>query len=75
LAKSDLGNALWQRDLSVAHLKVASVLRKTGDERGARDALRYAQTIMIRLTAHSPENAEWKNYLLWLNDQLGELER
>src|ERR1700731_1729393 len=40
LAKSDPGNALWQRDLSVAYEKVGDVLRAEGDFAGALTSYR-----------------------------------
>jgi hypothetical protein len=42
LAKSDPGNAGWQRDLSVSYAKLGSTFRLAGEKAKAHDA-RYAR--------------------------------
>jgi hypothetical protein len=71
LAKSDPGNAGWQRDLALSFGKLALVHKQSGDKAKARDALRQGQAIMARLTKLSPDNATWK--LAWFDGQIAEL--
>jgi len=63
LAKSDPGDAGWQRDLSVPYSKLASAFRKGGESAKALDALGQGRVIMERLTKLFPENAAWKRDL------------
>jgi hypothetical protein len=73
LAKSDPGNASWQRDLSVSHSNLASVFKKKGEAKKALDALREGHAIISRLAVLSPENAVWKSDLGWFEQQIVEL--
>jgi tetratricopeptide (TPR) repeat protein len=73
LAKSDPGNAGWQRDLSVSFRNFASVHRQSGDKAKALDFLRQGQAIMARLTKLSPDNATWKQDLAEFNRQIAAL--
>jgi hypothetical protein len=73
LAKSDPGNAGWQRDLSVSYAKLAVVLRKKGAAADALSALRQGQAIIARMTQVSPDNVVWKNDLVWFNDQIAQM--
>jgi tetratricopeptide (TPR) repeat protein len=73
LAKTDPGNAGWQRDLSVSLSNLASVYRASGDNAKALDALRQGQAIMARLTELSPDNAQWKKDLAWFDGPIAEL--
>ena len=75
LAKSDPGNAGWQRDLAVSYSKLASAFRKGGESAKVLDALRQGRTIMERLTKLSPENAVWKRDLALFDGQIEELMR
>jgi hypothetical protein len=75
LAKSDPGNALWQRDLSVSFSKLANVHKQSGDKAKARDYLRQGQAILAQLTKLSPDNALWKQDLAWFDGQITELDR
>jgi len=74
LAKSDPGNAGWQRDLSVAYATLANDLRKMGTSADALSALRQGQAIIARMTQVSPSNESWKNDLAWFNDQIIQIE-
>ena len=73
LAKSDPGNAGWQRDLAVSYSHLADVSRRSNEPDKALAALRQGQVIMDRLTKLSPDNAGWKADLAWFNDQIAVL--
>ena len=73
LAKSDPGNAGWQRDLAVSYAKLADVYRRSNEPDKALAALRQGQVILDRLTKLSPDNARWKADLAWFNDQIAVL--
>jgi hypothetical protein len=51
LAKSDPGNAGWQRDLAISFERLSVVHKQSGDKAKARDELRQGQAIMARLTS------------------------
>ena len=67
LAKSDPGNAGWQRDLAISDAKLASVYLAQKDDAKAREALEAGRAIMAKLVALSPDNAGWKNDLAWFD--------
>jgi hypothetical protein len=73
LAKSDPGNAGWQRDLSVSHAKLTSALGKAGKKLEAHDALNQGRAIMLLLTSKSPDHAIWKRDLDWFDAQIADL--
>ena len=73
LAKSDPGNADWQRDLSVSYSRLAIVLQRMGASADALNALRQGQAIIVRMTQISPDNAVWKNDLAWFNGQIAQV--
>jgi hypothetical protein len=75
LAKSDPGNAEWQRDLAMSLERLILMHKQSGDNEKARDELRQGQEIMARLTKLSPENAQWKKDLAWFGGQLADLDR
>jgi hypothetical protein len=58
LAKADLGNAGWQRDLSVTYVRLADFYRKSGRSSDARKALATARVIMARLVASAAGEIE-----------------
>ena len=70
LAKSDPGNAGWQRDLSVSYAKLANVFERSKDKPKALDALRRGREIILRMTAISPGNATWKGELARFDGQI-----
>jgi len=70
LAKSDPGNAEWQRDLSVSFAKLAVVFRKAGNNTDALNALKEGRAIAERIARLSPDNAQWKKDLDWFDQQL-----
>jgi tetratricopeptide (TPR) repeat protein len=63
LAKSDLGNAGWQRDLSVSYEHVGDVLVAQGNLPEALKFYRDGLTIMVRLAQLDPGNAGWQDDL------------
>jgi hypothetical protein len=73
LAKSDPGNAGWQRDLAASYSKLAYVYRRSNEPDKTLAALRQGQVIMDRLTKLSPDNAGWKTDLAWFNHQIAVL--
>jgi tetratricopeptide (TPR) repeat protein len=63
LAKSDPGNAGWQRDLYSALWYVADVENRQGDLTAALPKLTAGRDIMERLAKSDPGNAEWQRDL------------
>ncbi len=64
LAKSDPGNAGWQRDLSVSYNKVGDVLVAQGNLPEALKIFRDGLAIADRLAKSDPGNAEWQRDLV-----------
>ena len=60
LAKSDPGNAGWQRDLSVSYERVGDVEVAQGDLAGALTSYRDSLAIFDRLAKSDPGNAGWQ---------------
>ena len=54
--------------------KFASVYRRQGEMVLAKDALGKGLEIMRRMTALSPDNAEWKKDLAWFEGQIAALD-
>ena len=75
LAAADPGNAQWQRDLSVSHLKIGDVLSAQGDLPRALDAFRAAMDISARLADADPGNAEWQRDLSISHERIGDVLR
>ena len=73
LAKSDPGNAGWQRDLAVSYAKLGAIYRKNKDKTKALGMLQQGLAIMLRMTQLSPDNAQWKNDVVWFERQITEL--
>ena len=63
LARSDPGNAGWQRDLSVAYERVGNVQLAQGDLAGAVKSYRDSLAIAERLAQSDPGNAGWQRDL------------
>jgi tetratricopeptide (TPR) repeat protein len=63
LAKSDPGNAGWQRDLSVSFEKVGEVLEAQGNLPEALKSYRNGRAIFDRLAKSDPGNAGWQRDL------------
>ena len=69
LAKSDPGNAGWQRDLSVSYDKVGDVQVAQGDLAGALTSYRDSLVIRDRLAKSDPGNAGWQRDLVGVVQQ------
>jgi hypothetical protein len=74
LAKTDPGNAGWQRDLSVSYAKLASTHLKLGETPEAVIELRKGREIVARLVTITPTNAQWNKDLAWFDGQITRLE-
>ena len=70
LAKSDPGNAGWQRDLSVSYAKLAWTYLKAEQSAKAREALLAGRNIIAQLLAQFSEQAQWKQDLIWFDQQI-----
>jgi hypothetical protein len=57
----------------VSYDKTAVAFMKAGEQTKALDALRQSRAIMMRMTSLSPDNAEWKRDLAWLDEQIAKL--
>ena len=64
LAKSDPGNANWQRDLSVSYEKVGDVLVQQSNLAEALKFYQASLAISERLAKSDPGNANWQRDLL-----------
>ena len=73
LAKSDPGNAGWQRDLSVSYEKVGNVLVAQGDLGGALTSYRDSLAIRDRLAKSDPGNAGWQRDLSVSFNKVGDV--
>jgi hypothetical protein len=73
LAKSDPGNAGWQRDLSVSYAKLASAYLKATQLTEAREALSTGRDIISRLVTQFPGWSQWKQDLSWFDQQIAAL--
>jgi hypothetical protein len=73
LAKSDPGNAGWQRDLSMSHRALAVALQQYEHEQEARDHLAAGRAISAQLVQQYPAWAECKRDLAWFDKQIAML--
>jgi hypothetical protein len=73
LAKSDPGNAGWQRDLSVSYAKLANIYLKTEQSIKAREALSTGRDIIAPLVTQFPDQAQWKHLLAWFDQKIAAL--
>jgi tetratricopeptide (TPR) repeat protein len=73
LAKSDPGNAGWQRDLSVSFDKVGDVLVAQGNLPDALKAYRDSLAIRDRLAKSDPGNAGWQRDLSVSFNKVGDV--
>src|SRR5271157_4085401 len=73
LAKSDPGNAGWQRDLSVAFNKVGDVLVARGNLPEALKSYRDGLAIRDRLAKPDPGNADWQRDLSVSDNKIGDV--
>ena len=68
-----LGNAGWQRDLSVSNNKVGDVLVAQGNLPEALKTFREGLAIRERLAAADPGNAGWQRDLSVSYDRVGDV--
>jgi uncharacterized caspase-like protein/predicted negative regulator of RcsB-dependent stress response len=73
LARSDPGNAGWQRDLSVSHNTIGDVLRAQGALTAALESYRASLAIVERLARSDPGNAGWQFDLGISNERIGDV--
>ena len=73
LAKSDPGNAGWQRDLSVSYEKIGDVKTAQGDLAGALKAYEDSLAISDRLAKSDPGNAGWQRDLSVSYEKIGDV--
>jgi hypothetical protein len=74
LAKSDPGNAEWQRDLSVTHDSLAVVYAKSKQMPKAREMLLASRAVVARMAAQLPDSPAWRQELTRLDQQLAAFE-
>ncbi|MGO9233381.1 MAG: tetratricopeptide repeat protein [Methylocella sp.] len=74
LAKSDPGNADWQRDLSASYNKLGNVQVAQGNLAGALKSYYDSLAIRDRLTKSDPSNAEWQRDLSVSYDKVGDVQ-
>jgi hypothetical protein len=72
LAKSDPGNAGWQRDLAVSYAKLVDAYRKS-NAANARDALAAGRAIIGKLMEQHPDQEQWKQDLARFDARIAEL--
>ena len=73
LAKSDPGNAGWQRDLSVSQGRIGNVLATQRNLPAALDAYRDRLATAERLAKSDPDNANWQRDLALSQDAIGDV--
>ena len=69
LAKSDPGNAGWQRDLSMSYSRLAWAYIQIGQLVKAHETLLAGRGIIARLVTQFPDQSQWNQDLAWF-DQL-----
>ena len=74
LAKSDPGNAGWQRDLSVSYDKVGDVQVAQGNLPAALTSYQAGLAIADRLAKSDPGNAGWQRDLSVSYDNVGDVQ-
>jgi hypothetical protein len=73
LAKSDPGNAGWQRDLSVSYNKIGDVLVAQGNLPEALTSYQDSSAIFDRLAKSDPGNAGWQRDLSVSYNRVGDV--
>jgi tetratricopeptide (TPR) repeat protein len=74
VAKSDPGNAGWQRDLSVSYDRVGDVQVAQGNLGAALTSYQASLTIADRLAKSDPGNAGWQRDLSVSYDKVGDVQ-
>ena len=75
LAKSDRGNADWQRDLSVSFNNIGDVQKAQGDPSGALGSYRDSLAIRDKLAKSDPGNAGWQRDLSVSFNKIGDMQK
>jgi tetratricopeptide (TPR) repeat protein len=74
LAAADRSNATWQRDLGVGHYDIASIHEQLGRIADALQEMTKARDAQAALVAFAPGNAQWKEELAMLEEQMVRLQ-
>lgn len=69
------GNVLWQRDLSVSHIRIGDVQRAQHNLRAALDSFNASLAIRDRLAKSDPGNAGWQQDLSVSHIRIGDVQR
>ena len=75
LAKSEPGNAGWQRDLSMSYDTIGDVLVAQGNLPEALQSFRAGLDIRERLAKSEPDNAGWQRDLIVSYRKLAEIDQ
>jgi tetratricopeptide (TPR) repeat protein len=59
LAKSDPGNAVWQRDLASGYARLGACFEQVADLADARNAFSEGRLIIIHLLTRFPDHPQW----------------
>jgi len=73
LAKSDPDNAAWENDLMVSYMKIGVAYRKLKQPTKAREAFAAGRVVVARCVTQFPNQAQWKDALAWLDQQIAGL--
>jgi hypothetical protein len=71
LTRGDRENGDWQRELSIAHNCVGSVLQAQGRWDEALREYEATKQIMFGLTQRHPDNADWQRDLAFAHNRVG----
>ena len=74
LAESDLGNALWQRNLSVCDMTVGEVEAERGEFARALESYQHGFAIVDHFAKTDPGNERWQRLLAAFHEKVGNLE-
>jgi tetratricopeptide (TPR) repeat protein len=74
LAKSDAGNTVWQRDLSVAYEDVGDVQKAQGNLTAALASYQADFAIIDRLAKSDAGNTRWQRDLSVAHDKIGDVQ-
>jgi tetratricopeptide (TPR) repeat protein len=74
LAKSDPGNAGWQRDLSVRYQKIGDVQKAQGDLAAARKSYSEGLAIAYRPSMSDRDNTHWQSDLSVWYEKVGDVQ-
>jgi hypothetical protein len=73
LAKTDPGNAGWQRDLAVSYEHLAYAYLKADQPMKAADTLAAGRAIVAQLVAQFPDWPQWQQDLAWFDQKIAAL--